>query len=121
METSVNKNKVKVNSAEKLAKLIKENLCVVIKISASWCGPCKNKHFLELYDKLKDNYNGYDSIKFIELDIDADSDIIENKDYFDISIESVPTFYISKKGSFTKKYEGGTHLDSINKYLFESL
>ena len=111
----------KVNSAEKLAKIIKENLCVVIKISASWCGPCKNKQFLDLYCKLKNNYSSLDNIKFINLDIDDDSNILEDKNYFDIEIKSVPTFLISKKGTFIKKYEGCNHLESINKILFDSL
>ncbi len=108
-------------SAENLAKIIKSNLCVVIKISASWCGPCKNKQFLELYQKLKDNFGSVEQIKFIELDIDSDSELLENKKYFDIQVESVPTFLIAKNGYFTKKYEGSTHLESINKYLYDSL
>lgn len=109
----------KINSSQKLARLIKENTCVVIKISASWCGPCKNKEFLANYHKLKDNYSGVSDIKFVELDIDANSDIIEDKNYYDIEVNSVPTFLISKNGCFTKKYEGTTHLQSINKYLYD--
>ncbi len=109
----------KINSSQKLARLIKENTCVIIKISASWCGPCKNKEFLANYHKLKDNYSGVSDVKFVELDIDANSDIIEDKNYYDIEVNSVPTFLISKNGCFTRKYEGTTHLQSINKYLYD--
>ena len=120
MDISTNKISTnKINSSQKLARLIKENTCVVIKISASWCGPCKNKEFLTNYNKLKDNYSGIKDIKFVELDIDDNSDIIEDKDYFDIEVKSVPTFFISKNGCFTRKYEGTTHLQSINKYLYD--
>lgn len=113
--------KTNVLTPEELAKLIKKKLSVVIKISASWCGPCKNKRFLESYHILKQNYADVDNIKFIELDIDADAHILENKDFYDIEIESVPTFLISNGGNFTKKYEGTTHLEQINKYLFDTI
>jgi len=119
MEKILNKNKI--NSAESLAKTIKENTCVVIKISASWCGPCKNKQFLELYRELKENYSSFNDIKFVDLDVDANSDVLEDKNYFDISVDSVPTFLISKKGNFTRKYEGSGHLDLINKYLSDTV
>jgi thiol-disulfide isomerase/thioredoxin len=110
----------KIDSPKKLARLIKDNTCVVIKLSASWCGPCKNKSFLESYHKLKDNYSGTTMVKFIELDIDNDLDIIEDKNYYDIEVKVVPTFFISKNGNFTKKFEGLEHLQTINKYLYDS-
>lgn len=110
--------KEKINSSKELAKLIKKNLCVIMKISASWCGPCKNQNFLNNYDKLKNNFVSINGIKFIELDIDLDTDIIEDKNYYDIEINSVPTFIISKDGNFTRKYEGIEYLQQINEYLY---
>ena len=110
----------KVDSAKELARLIKDNTCVVIKISASWCGPCKNENFLNNYNKLKKNHAGVSTVKFVELDIDNDSDIIDDKKYYDIEVSSVPTFLISKNSSFTKKYEGTEYLQTINKYLHDS-
>lgn len=109
-----------VDSAKKLAKLIKNNTYVVIKISASWCGPCKNKIFLNNYSKLKNNYSGISEIKFVELDIDNHSSIIEDKEYYDIEVNSVPTFFISKNGNFTRKFEGSEYLQNINEYLYAS-
>jgi hypothetical protein len=44
---------------------IKKHTIVVIKISASWCGPCKNKKFLESYHKLKYIHSNNQDIKFI--------------------------------------------------------
>ncbi len=117
MESLLEKTKHTPKSPEKLASAIRENLCVVIKISASWCGPCKNKHFLESYGKLKENYHQIPNIKFYELDIDKDSHLLDDKDYYDIIIDSVPTFLVSKNGNFTKKFEGIDHIDTINKYL----
>lgn len=110
-----------IDSPEKLVKLIKTNLIVVIKISAKWCGPCKDENFLDLYHKLKSNYSAIENIKFIEFDIDDDSDILEDKKYYDISINSVPSFLISKNGSFTKKYIGQNYLNDINDYIYNSI
>jgi thiol-disulfide isomerase/thioredoxin len=121
MERTLNENKYKIDSAEKLAKIIKSYTIVVIKISASWCGPCKNKQFLELYHTLKDNYKQQGNVKFVELDIDEDSNILEDKNYFDISVNSVPTFLISANGNFTRKYSGSNHIESINKYILEKI
>lgn len=108
-----------INTAKDLAIAIKKHTIVVIKISASWCGPCKNKKFLESYHKLKSIYSNNLDIKFIELDIDEDVDIIENKKYYDIDVKSVPTFLITKNGNFTKKYIGGGYLDDINEYILK--
>lgn len=121
MEKEQQKNLNKIDSSQKLAKLIKENTCVIIKISASWCGPCKNKEFLNNYYSLKDKFINHNNIKFVELDIDENSDIIEDKKYYNIEINSVPTFMISKNGNFTRKYEGTTHINTIYKYLLENM
>lgn len=109
-----------INSAKKLAEYIKNNHCVVIKISANWCGPCKNTKFLEMYNNMKNIYTNTNIIKFIELDIDDDSYIIDSKEYFDIIIDSVPTFLISTNGNFTRKYSGA-NLEPVNKFLLELL
>lgn len=113
--------KLKIENAFELANLIRENKIVVIKISASWCGPCKNANFLKLYEEVKNNFIKSDNVKFVELDVDAHSDIIENKEYFDISIDSVPTFLLSKDGCFVKKYSGTSYLEIINNYIIENL
>jgi thiol-disulfide isomerase/thioredoxin len=111
--------KNRINTDKDLAIAIKKHTIVVIKISASWCGPCKNIKFLESYHKLKSIYSNNFNIKFIELDIDEDVHIIESKKYYDIDVNSVPSFLITKNGSFTKKYIGCGYLDDINEYILE--
>ena len=107
----------KINTSKDLALIIKKNFVVIIKISASWCGPCKNKKFLESYHNLKTTYKQIDKIKFIELDIDNNNDVLNDTKYYNIEIGAVPTFLISKNGSFTKKYEGSGHIDKITEYI----
>ena len=51
MEKKTDTNaKEKVRTPEQLAIQIKTNKVVVIKISASWCGPCKNKQFFRHFN-----------------------------------------------------------------------
>ncbi len=110
-----------INNSKDLALMIKKYQIVLIKISASWCGPCNNKKFIEDYHKLKQIYSQSPSIKFIELDIDDDNAMIEDKKYYNIDIDSVPTFLITNNGNFTKKYVGGGYLNDIFNYIKETL
>lgn len=124
-------NLEKINTSKDLALIIKKNFLVIIKISASWCGPCKDKIFLESYRNLKSTYEMNEleleskqkiesktyGIKFVELDVDRDADILDNKKYYDIDVEAVPTFLISKNGAFTRKYEGCGNIDKITEYI----
>lgn len=111
----------KINSPKDLALTIKKNLMVVIKITASWCGPCKNQVFLESYQNLKSKYLSKQNIKFVELDIDSDSDILEDEEYYKIKIDSIPTFLISSNGSFTKKFMGTGFLINIDEYITDTI
>lgn len=114
-------NNIQIDSAKTLALLVKENSCVIIKISASWCGPCKDNNFKKAYDELKFFYKNYSNVKFIDLDIDEHEYILEDKNYYDIDINAVPTFLISQNGSFIKKIEGSGQLYEINQLILNIL
>lgn len=103
------------------AIMIKQTPVVVIKMSAYWCGPCKNKKFLEAYSKLKETYAENKNVRFIELDVDDDADIIDERKYYDIEVNAVPTFLISKNGSFIRKFEGGGYLNEIDKFIYNNI
>jgi len=111
----------KINTPIDLAIMIKKNLIVVIKISASWCGPCNNKNFIDSYHKLKSNYSNIHNVKFVELDIDNDIEILDDKKYYDIEYNVFPTFIIAKNSSFTKKYIGCGYLNNINEYILKTI
>lgn len=110
-----------VKTPRDLAQIIKKTPIVIIKISASWCGPCKNKKFLESYHDIKASYLNTNAVRFVEFDIDNDADILEDKDYYDIEIDSVPTFLIGYNGSFTRKFVGGGYLNEINEYIINKI
>lgn len=102
---------------KQLAIIIKKYKNVVIKISASWCGPCKNKKFINDYEQLKSKFLSNPNIIFIELDVDENSKLIESKEYYDIEIESVPTFLISSNGNFSHKFIGAGYLNQMYSIL----
>lgn len=112
--TNETTNPVQINCSKDLAKIIKNNNCVIIKFSASWCGPCKNKVFLQEYYNLKSKYANVAKIIFTELDVDNHESIINDKTYYDIEISSVPCFLIATNGNFTNKFEGTTCLKEID-------
>jgi thiol-disulfide isomerase/thioredoxin len=116
-----NINLNKVNTSKKLAQIIKQNFIVIIKISASWCGPCKNEKFIKSYNNIKSKYINNQNIKFVELDIDIDNEILEDKKYYNIEIESIPTFLISNNGSFIKKFIGLGYMNEIKEYISNTL
>jgi thiol-disulfide isomerase/thioredoxin len=115
------KNEVEIESPKDLARLIKKTKLVVIKFSASWCGPCKSKSFLDSYNSLKLKYKTIPDVDFVEFDIDKNSNIIDDSEFYNISIDSVPSLMITRNGNFTKKYEGTGCINNIDEYLMKSL
>ncbi len=100
-----------------LAKCIKNTKCVVLKFSATWCGPCQNKEFKKRYHNVKDSFKGYSDIKFIEFDVDEDSELVNDTQYYDFSVSSIPHFKICYDGNIVKDFTGGGHLDDINEIV----
>lgn len=103
----------KIETPKDLAKLIKGTKCVVIKFSASWCGPCQNYQFKHNYQELKQQCEKYNFIKFIELDVDDDSEIVNSTKYYDFAIKSIPHIKFCFDGNIIKEYNGINCLDDI--------
>lgn len=113
------KNSEKPTTPKEFATIIKQTPIVVIKMSAGWCGPCNDPKFLESYHKLKLSHSQNKNVKFIEFDVEHDAEIIEDTKYYNIEVNAIPTFLISKNGSFSRKYEGGGYLNEINSFIYD--
>ena len=101
-----------------LVNLISNTLCVVIKCSSTWCKPCQGKEFKENYRLLKEKYaNASNIIKFIELDIEEFEDLINDKEYYDINVKTIPYFKLSYKGSWGKDFSGTSCIPEIDEAL----
>ncbi len=107
----------KINEPIDLAKIIKNTKCVVLKFSASWCGPCQNREFKKRYYNIKDEFSEYSDIKFIEFDVDDDAGIVNDTEYYDFGISSIPHFKICYDGNIVKDFTGGGHLDDIKEIV----
>lgn len=101
-----------------LTNIIVNTPCVLIKFTASWCTSCNLKEFKENYEILKRNFTEYNNIiKFIELDIDKYDDLINDKTYYDINIDSIPYFKLSYKKEWLKNFSGSNCIEEIDKVL----
>ena len=107
----------KISEPKDLAKLIKKTKCVILKFSATWCGPCQNKEFKKKYEELKSNYTNQVSIKFIELDLDKNEELINDTQYYNFNVSSIPHFKICYDGNVVEQYTGASNLDDINNYI----
>jgi thioredoxin 1 len=78
-----------------VVEYLQQNKFVIIKFTATWCGPCKRSSplVMKLFNQLPDN------VSMIIVDIDAGRDIASA-----IKIKSVPTMY---------NYIYGAPMDSI--------
>lgn len=83
------------------------NKLLVIKVSSTWCSPCK-----AIKPKYKELAEKYQNIVFTTFDVDEQEELAE---LFNIS--SIPTFIVIKDRNIIKRSEG-TDLSSII-YLFE--
>ncbi len=102
-----------INSPRELASLIKNTKCVIIKFSASWCGPCQNKEFKHNYSMLKEEFAPFSYIKFVELDLDDDDEIVNSTKYYDFAIKSIPHFKFCYEGDIIGMYDGAQSLPEI--------
>ena len=100
-------------TSEELLSIVNNTKCLVLKFSAKWCGPCKNKTFLESYHHLKDQYKNNSDVLFLEFDVDDDEDLV-NDEQFNFNITSIPAIKIYHKGKLLNEYQGTGFLNEIN-------
>ena len=107
---------------EKLTKALEENLCVVVKFSAKWCGPCKNKEFLNEYNTILKKYSFDSNFKFISIDVDENDDICKNERF---EVKNIPHIKVFLGGENIKEITGinlktlSEVLDKVNEKIKE--
>jgi thioredoxin-like negative regulator of GroEL len=98
---------------QQLIDIMTSTKCLVIKFSASWCGPCKNKTFLEAYHNLTDQYLSNSNVLFIEFDVDDDEQVVNETKLYNFNISSIPTIKIFEQGKELNGYLGAGNLDKV--------
>jgi thiol-disulfide isomerase/thioredoxin len=103
-------------TSKELLTLINNTKCTILKFSAVWCGPCKNKDFLKSYNELKKKYENNSDVKFIELDVDKNEELINDQD-LEFNIISIPTIKIYSKGKLLNQFTGIGNILEVEKNI----
>lgn len=96
-----------------LFDLLKSTKCIVLKFSASWCGPCKNESFLEKYYRLKKEFENNEDVLFLEFDVDEHENLVNEKDIYNFDIKAVPTIKIFNFDKQMNVYKGIPNMANV--------
>jgi len=101
-----------INVAEDNFKSEVENFegVVVIDFLAEWCNPCKQ--FSPIFEKISDNYDDKDEIKFVKINIDNAKSLAA-----EYEIMSIPTLMILENGEVIKKKIGLMKEKDLNELI----
>lgn len=99
--------RVELTKKDELKMVVKKEKYVVVKVTATWCGPCKRSKPLvnEWLESMPD------SVLYVEVDADKGSEISNI-----LRIRSIPTLLSYIKGEPTDVYSGGSD-EVINKFF----
>lgn len=95
------KKVIHISNLKAFTSLLKETKkFVIVKYSATWCGPCRAiAPIFEMYATSPDN----SSIVFVSVDVDEAADIAEKYD-----ISCMPTFQVFKNGEVIDSFSGSS-------------
>lgn len=93
------------------SEVLQSDKPVVVKVSATWCGACKNAKgpFHELSQELTD-------VKFVAMDLDANRSLAQKH-----GAQYLPTFLYFKDGQRIHKDDGFTSKDKLKSEIVNSL
>jgi len=88
---------VEVKTVDELQKIINESGVVLLKVSASWCGPCKLvKEYVNEIEKERGD------VTFVDVDVDeCDEELVDELD-----VRGVPMIKVYKEGKETSSTVG---------------
>lgn len=92
--------KIQKYNSESFSQILKDNNIVLVKFSATWCGPCK-----KLEKEMKN-----DSTNVLVLSVD-----VEDEEDFSKNIKTLPTVFFYKNGVKQDKIVTGCDFDKILK------
>ena len=93
------------------SEVLQSDKPVVVKVSATWCGACKNAKgpFHELSQELTD-------VKFVAMDLDANRSLAQKH-----GAQYLPTFLYFKGGKLVSKDDGFTSKDKLRSEIVNGL
>jgi len=96
-------------------ELLKEELNIVVKAGADWCGPCKE--ITPYFDEYAETYLNNNFI-IVKLDVDSGSDLASY-----LKIKSIPQLFYYKNGSLENTMVGSDkkHLLKFFEKLLKNL
>lgn len=96
-----------ITTIDELEQNKKEHEFLLLKLSASWCQPCKS--YAPVIEAVSDER---EDVYIAEVDID---DLPEAREFF--NIRSVPTLVILKNGNYLDSLVGTKSGDSVNAWI----
>jgi hypothetical protein len=112
-------NTIKVpQTPENLFELLNTDTYYLMKFSTSWCKPCKDERFLTNYSNMKNKLVGYPLVKFMELVIDKEHELVaEDTQFYNFDISSIPCLILFHRGRELARWCGTGCLDEIEEYI----
>ena len=100
-------SEISFNKRDELKLFIKNNKYVIVRVSATWCGPCK-KILPFVTEKIKNLSN---NIKVVYVDFDTHRDVASA-----LKIKSLPTFLFFLNG-YPDVCLAGANIDKVMSFI----
>lgn len=94
-------------SAQELSQILKENEKVVLKFTATWCGPCKM-----LNPTLERAGEVHPTVRFVEVDVEKEPELARA-----YQVRSIPAVFGLNNGNTAFQFVGNVPLSTLESHL----